>query len=344
MQFSIIVPIHNSEEYLEECLHSIESQKEKDYEVILIINASTDGSLSICQKWAEKLKNVQVIITDIPGVSHARNRGIEAAKGDWLVFLDSDDCMREDALSVLGKGIESGCDFVIANYSSKKGHREYSGDETIIPILHYQRALLDRAQFFSKDNCGLTWNPIVLDSPCAKAYRASVVKTKGIRFNDRVSIGEDFLFNMIYASSVKQVRCIDKDIYFYRVVAQSASRKSDVLAVKKRVEFLHALHELDTPDGLETAKEFKTVDIILRSVIAGSKKYADLNKTCELIRKCCAEDKVKKSIKNCRLKMLSKSKARGLAYCWILRLMKSNKYKMAVRVGLLYNNLIKLKE
>lgn len=344
MQFSIIVPVHNSEEYLEECLYSIDSQENKNYELILIVNASTDNSLVICQKWAEKHSNTQIIVTDIPGVSHARNMGIQAAKGDWLFFLDSDDCMREDALSTLERGIAGGCDLVIANYSSQKEQHNYSGNERVIPSVDYQKALLDRPKYFEEIKSGLTWNPIVLDSPWAKAFRTSTVKQSGIDFDCDVYIGEDALFNLAYTSLIKQVQCIDKDIYFYRVVSQSFSRKSDVSAVKKRLDLLHALNKFALSDGVEKAKEFKVVDILLRSVIAGSSKYADVDKTCELIMDCCAEHGIKGSIQNCRLNNLSKSKARGLVYYWILKLMKSNRYKSAVQVGFLYNNLIKIKE
>lgn len=343
MRFSIIVPIHNAEKYLIECLHSIESQEEKSYEVILVVNASKDNSLLICQEWAQKHENAQVIVTDIPGVSHARNMGIETSTGEWLVFLDSDDCMRNNTLSTLEQGIAKGYDFVISNYSSNNGMRNYSERESAISIVNYQRALLDRTQYFSISNSGLTWNPIVLDSVWAKAYRSSIVKQFGVKFDCNISIGEDLLFNMSYSLQVKQVYCIDKDIYFYRVIPQSVSRRADVLAVEKRLQFLCALNRVQVSSELSNEKKFKIVDILLRSIIAGTEKISDLNKTDILLRKYYEKDKIKEAICECRTNNLSKSKWRNRIYQVMIVQLKGKKYRKALWSAYIYNTIAKVK-
>lgn len=344
MQFSIIIPVHNAEKYLLECLNSVNTQEFDDFEIILVVNASTDSSLQICHKWAENRRNVVILVTEVPGVSNARNMGIEAAKGEWLVFLDSDDCMRNNALSILKLGIISGYDFVIANYSSDRKQRKYSGAEKVVPSIDYQKALLDRAQYFGKINSGLTWNAIVLDSVWAKAYKAVLVKEQNIRFREDVSIGEDLLFNMAYSAHIQQVYCEDEDVYYYRVIMQSVSRISDISAVEKRVKFLEALKDMTLPDELIPTRNFKLVDILLRSIIAGTQKKEDIDKTYDRIVVCLKDDKVQHAIQECRGKKLSNGKMRNIFYSQILKMLKMKQYQKALRCGFLYNKLINTKE
>lgn len=90
-KFSIIVPVYNVERYLSICIQSILCQSTCDYEMILIDDGSTDRSGEICDKYAQKYSNIHVIHQENQGLSAARNRGIEIAGGEYLLFLDSDD-------------------------------------------------------------------------------------------------------------------------------------------------------------------------------------------------------------------------------------------------------------
>ena len=88
---TIIIPVYNVEEYLDCCLNSIEKQTFKDYDVIIVDDGSTDKSSEICDRFAFKKENVKVIHKMNGGLSSARNAGIKAAKGQYLMFIDSDD-------------------------------------------------------------------------------------------------------------------------------------------------------------------------------------------------------------------------------------------------------------
>jgi len=283
MKFSIIVPIHNEEKYLADCLNSIAAQTVNDYEVILVLNACTDGSLDICMNWAERRTDTTILTTEIAGLSNARNMGMRIAKGDWLVFFDSDDCMRANALSVLAQNMDEGCDFIIANYSSQMKSCSYSKRKSMILPIDYQKALLDRAQHFRNLISGLTWNPIILDSVCAKAYNNHIIKRENIEFDKEASLGEDLLFNMLYSSKVDKICCIDEDVYYYRINNQSVSRTNDVIAVQRRMTFLTELENLETVNVLQQEKRFKMIDILLRSIIAGTSKISDIDKTYTII-------------------------------------------------------------
>ena len=98
MFFSIIIPIHNSEKYLSQCLDSILVQTDKDFEVILVNDGSQDGSPQICDQYCTKDTRFHVIHRKQgEGAASARNVGTSAASGDYIVYIDSDDYI-EDAM------------------------------------------------------------------------------------------------------------------------------------------------------------------------------------------------------------------------------------------------------
>ena len=100
MQLSIIIPAYNAEKYLDECLASCYRQEmsECDYELIIINDGSTDETLAKAQKWAAKHSNIRIISQENKGLSQARNAGIEASQGDYIMFLDSDDRLVDNSL------------------------------------------------------------------------------------------------------------------------------------------------------------------------------------------------------------------------------------------------------
>ena len=88
---SVIVPVHNGEKTLGKCVDSILHSTVADIEIILVENGSTDRTLEICQEYSNSHKNVKTIVADVSGLSHARNLGMDAAKGSWIAFVDADD-------------------------------------------------------------------------------------------------------------------------------------------------------------------------------------------------------------------------------------------------------------
>lgn len=91
MRFSVIVPIYNVEEYLSQCIESVLRQTFSDFELILVDDGSPDNSIGICNEYAQADSRVRVVRRKNGGLSAARNTGIQNARGDYLVFLDSDD-------------------------------------------------------------------------------------------------------------------------------------------------------------------------------------------------------------------------------------------------------------
>jgi glycosyltransferase involved in cell wall biosynthesis len=113
---SVVVPIYNVERYLADCLDSVLAQTVDDLEVVMVDDGSTDGSAAIARAYAERDRRFRLLSQPNAGLSAARNTGIEAATGEYLAFLDSDDLLPPDAYGhLLGALAETGSDFASGN-------------------------------------------------------------------------------------------------------------------------------------------------------------------------------------------------------------------------------------
>ena len=113
---SIIVPIHNGAQYLRKCISSILSSSYQDFEIILVENASTDNSLDLCRQLGRKNSCIKIISTEVGGVSHARNLGLDAADGEYITFVDCDDYISPYMYETLMRGIvDTGADIIFCD-------------------------------------------------------------------------------------------------------------------------------------------------------------------------------------------------------------------------------------
>ena len=103
--FSIIVPVYNTKKYLPQCLESLLRQRFSDFEVLVVDDGATDGSSVLCDQYAAKDERIKVIHQENKGLGEARNAGLRYAKGEWILFLDSDDYWAENGLQQLWEGI-----------------------------------------------------------------------------------------------------------------------------------------------------------------------------------------------------------------------------------------------
>ena len=122
-KISIIIPVYNVEPYLRRCIDSVLEQTMQDYEIVVVNDGSTDNSGSICDQYANQYDQIRVIHKQNGGLSDARNTGIKAATGDYILFLDSDDYLDTDALEKLWTGVNKNVDIIIGGY--KKIYQDY---------------------------------------------------------------------------------------------------------------------------------------------------------------------------------------------------------------------------
>ena len=111
MKFSIIIPVYNVEQYLRACLDSVLAQTFSDWEAVCVNDGSTDGSLSVLEEYEKKDHRLRIISQPNGGLSAARNTGLQAATGDYVVFVDSDDWVEASMLNTLAK-VTDGNDMV----------------------------------------------------------------------------------------------------------------------------------------------------------------------------------------------------------------------------------------
>ena len=140
---SVIVPVYNVEEYLEECLENIRQQTFTDIEVILVNDGSTDGSRKICERYCEKDNRFKLINQENQGQSVARNRGVKESIGEYIMFVDSDDVINTSVLEVLLPYMKMDVDIVECRMTRKKEEFYLNKISTIVFEGNAKEAILN---------------------------------------------------------------------------------------------------------------------------------------------------------------------------------------------------------
>ena len=143
MKVSIVIPVYNKAEYISDCLESLLQQDFDDFEIVAVNDGSTDDSGKICDEKAAENTRIRVIHTENGGVTAARRKGVEQAKGEYIMFVDADDKLLPNAIKTLYKAIiDSNADEVIGTYKDQYGNRYDSGWRGFMPCEPLVRNLL----------------------------------------------------------------------------------------------------------------------------------------------------------------------------------------------------------
>lgn len=236
-QVSVIVPVFNVEEYVGRCINSILSQTFRDLELILIDDGSTDGSLEICRNWEVLDSRVCVITQKNAGVSEARNRGLDAARGEYVQFVDADDYIDPDMTQKLLSAMHFYGREMAACSLLQIVEKADGSEERVRLGLHQEESerVFDRNALW-RNMVSLVWNTSAMEGPCNKMYVRKIITDHALRFPSDISIGEDFLFNMEYCKYCNGLVFLAKPMYFYRVVEESGS-----LTCRARPDFLSSM-------------------------------------------------------------------------------------------------------
>lgn len=213
-KISIIVPVYKVEKYLRRCLDSIVNQTFTDWECILVDDGSPDNSGKICDEYAEKDRRFRVFHQVNTGVSAARNKGLDEARGEWISFVDSDDWIEDNALESLTEKM-SDYHLIIG------GIMHVQGSSTI-------------EQRFTSQNINLTFfiNLLFVSSNYGylgylfpKLYDSKIIQRNNLRFNEKIYYNEDRLFLLQYVLNCKKIFFEDKILYNYFMRDDSAMGK-----------------------------------------------------------------------------------------------------------------------
>ena len=209
-KISVIIPVYNVETYIEECLNSVIGQTFRDIEIILVNDGSTDLSLEIIKTFAEKDKRITFYSQENKGVSVARNSGIRKARGEYILFVDSDDKIVENTLTVLYQhAIETNADLVLGNASY------WYPDGTLQPSFVRRKA--NNISGLSGEIC---FEKLMMEMVFPPLVYLFFVKRKIIMDNKlffkRNIIHEDELWCVKTMFNSKRVSLIDFNYYLYR--------------------------------------------------------------------------------------------------------------------------------
>lgn len=193
-KISIIVPVYNGEKSIQKCLESIKHQDYKNIEVIIVDDGSTDGTEDICRRFAVKEERFIYHKQENTGVSSARNKGIQQATGEYTTFVDGDDYIESNHLSILFLGMDS-FDISMVGYTLVDDAKQITIEhklkkDTVISKEEMLRSLVEEISVSS-----VPWN---------KLYKTDIIHKFNIKYNPELKFGEDLLFNVEYISKINQ--------------------------------------------------------------------------------------------------------------------------------------------
>lgn len=267
---SIIVPVYNVETYVGKCLESLMAQTYKNIEILVIDDGSTDNSGIICDRYMKKNEKIRVIHQSNAGLSAARNIGLDYCRGDFIMFVDSDDFVHPEMCEILIDNIERyDGDICLAKFQrigEGKAVKEYYIDE------QYSVEVFSKKQIFEKlldANFG-----VYVATAWGKLYRRKLFT------NLRYEVGrlheDEFIIHKILDKVDKAV-CLDVKLYYY------LQRSDSIMGRKFNVKRLDALDALE--DRIEYFEKNEEYDLLYTQAIKYLEfciaQYVKINETCK---------------------------------------------------------------
>lgn len=223
IEISVIIPIYNAEKYLNSMLMSLSNQSiKKSYEVILIDDGSTDSSLKICENFSKKNSIFKTFHYNNAGVSVARNKGIEQAKGKYLSFVDPDDEVSRYFLEDMLKNMKY----------SQLVECQHTKDRQQLDLLNNEKYQVNSKKFvdFILNRKYPEYNGYVNN----KLFISEIIKNNNIKFPNNIIVWEDMIFVIDYLRYCEKVTVLTDKLYFYRQRRNSVTH--DEKKLKKSLE------------------------------------------------------------------------------------------------------------
>ena len=289
VKISVIVPCYNSEKTIERCLDSLTVDlADINYEIIVIDDGSTDNTEYKIKKYSDK--NIIFIKSKNYGVSHARNLGLEKARGSYIAFCDSDDYLAENYYSVAVRVLEkSDYDLVVLGFT-KSNHkiRKCKRDKIFNNL-----TLINQIDYLKKN--------VLFNYPFNKVYRKQFIKSY---FDESLSLGEDVIFNLNYFEMINKVYYLSNVNYIYTVnndTSLSGKLRNDrlnniIFLYNQTREFFYKKFNEGCKKSFYESAIKEALQYLLRTVFYAEnysewKKYIEVNSIQEEIKKILKLDK-----------------------------------------------------
>ena len=229
-KFSIVVPVYNKEKYLQKCISSLQGQTYGNFELLLIDNNSTDSSPEIIKAAASSDKRIVALHETVQGPSATRNCGIDAAKGDYVCFIDADDIVDNNLLAQLNAALTQ-AEADIAIFGISYWHE----DRDVVLCTNVPKLSGSAKPENLGDELFFTTTP----SMCTKAFRVAFLREHNLKVNTELKFAEDLLFTYSALMQASSIVYINKVLYKYRQEVRNS------LSAKKTYQGVQILESLD---------------------------------------------------------------------------------------------------
>lgn len=225
-KISVIVPVYNVENYIEDCLKSLTGQTYRNLEILLIDDGSADRSSQICAAWERKDERIRLIRKENGGVSSARNCGLEAMSGEYYAFVDADDWLKADMLERQEACIRDlACDMVLCGYETTGRRMEkdismekgvsMKKDASVEQNVFRQNVCKETDVVYTVDRQTYITRYLLEGNTRCWSILYRRAKTGPVRFISGLTIGEDMLYLMDLLPSLERVAVMDYRGYCY---------------------------------------------------------------------------------------------------------------------------------
>lgn len=300
---SIIIPVYNKENELDRCFSSVLAQSYRDLEIIVINDGSTDNSLSVCRNWADKDKRIRVFDQKNQGVAATRSLGLEKSEGEYIGFVDPDDCVEPDWLEEVFS--QQKADLYIWGYYRDTYSEKSVNPETQRITPQKQGVTLMRNQ--PKDIVEL--QTCILYPLWNKLFRREVILTNQLFF-EPISCWEDACFVCDYLRAAQSV-CIIDDCYYHYCVIKGKESLSNLRYSPNKCNQYFTLHNhfkqlcsfYDECGSSARANDLRLIHNAAGDIIYNlNSAYCKLSKADKLkyIQKVLSDDEMKNALKATR--------------------------------------------
>ncbi|WP_027097181.1 glycosyltransferase family 2 protein [Clostridium paraputrificum] len=323
---SIIMPVYNTEKFIEEAIKSVINQKYRNIELICVNDKTPDRAIEICKNYQKKYSNIKIIENEENmGLEFTRNRGMEEMTGKYVMFLDSDDTIDDNMVEKMVNIAEKNeSQVVLSAYSmiidgNDKPVLANISDMECLNISDFSKLLLDK----------LEWR--ILCCVGSKLYRADVIKKNHLRFDRKYKYNEDGGFILSFLLLCNKVSYIDEPFYKYQI------RKSGSIMSSYRPEVFSSiikvnelLRRIFINNGIYNTKQelyYRKLFFLILDSLRNEAKYGDFdsyNETLKTIRNYEDYEKMQKS--------LIKSNILGIKQKGVLICMRLNLYNILYRI------------
>ena len=278
MKVSIIIPCYNNAEDLPKCIESVLNQTVTDFELLLLNDGSTDATLAICDDFQKNDVRIKVYSHENKGVSYTRNRGIDLAQADYIMFIDGDDWIEIDMLALLMESNLSAATLPVCGMIHERRGKVFVND-------FFQNLINEKKLEFNKDELFSLFPSSVLSSPCCKIYSRIILINNNIKFEEKLSYQEDLIFNLQYLSLVQNIKIVPAFKYHYvEHVVSSSNRFHQNLntSVFKVTSLLLALSNYNNSPAVQKFNIDQVIKLISNILHQNSglnvkQKYVEIN-------------------------------------------------------------------